>query len=143
MLFLHCSGSSARQWAPVVAALGDDMDATALDLIGYGLGAPAWPVGVPCSLDDEALRLAPWLRDGPPVHLVGHSFGATVALQLALRWPSRVASLTLYEPVRFALLFGDPETRAVGDAIVQVGRQIGREVQAGNSARAAEIFIDY
>ena len=33
-----------------------------------------------------------------------------MALQIALRWPERVKSLTLYEPVRFALLFGNPAT---------------------------------
>ena len=34
----------------------------------------------------------------PPVHLVGHSFGAVVALILALRHPQLLKSLTLSEP---------------------------------------------
>ena len=34
----------------------------------------------------------------PPVHLVGHSFGALVALTLALQYPQLVQSLTLSEP---------------------------------------------
>lgn len=36
-----------------------------------------------------------------PVHLVGHSFGATVALRLAVERPDLLASLTLIEPVFF------------------------------------------
>jgi pimeloyl-ACP methyl ester carboxylesterase len=35
-----------------------------------------------------------WVR----AHVVGHSYGALVALQLALDWPDRVASLALLEP---------------------------------------------
>ena len=143
VLFLHCSGSSARQWSPVTAALTEPIDAVPLDLIGYGADAPDWPAGKPCTLDDEADRLAHRLYGAEPVHVVGHSFGGTVALQFALRWPSRVRSLTLYEPVRFALLFARRMTRAIGDAIVGVGRKIGAKVMAGRRAEAAELFIDY
>jgi pimeloyl-ACP methyl ester carboxylesterase len=35
-----------------------------------------------------------WVR----AHVVGHSYGALVALQMALDWPDRVASLALLEP---------------------------------------------
>lgn len=143
VLFLHCSGSSARQWAPVTAALEEPVDAVPLDLIGYGADAGAWPADAPLTLDHEADRLAHWLQGPRPVHLVGHSYGATVALQLALRWPARVRSLTLYEPVRFALLFARRMTRAIGEAIVGVGRSIGARVKAGRNADAAGLFIDY
>lgn len=34
----------------------------------------------------------------PPVHLVGHSFGAIIALTLAIQYPQLVQSLTLSEP---------------------------------------------
>jgi non-heme chloroperoxidase len=34
----------------------------------------------------------------PPVHLVGHSFGALIALTLAIHYPQLVQSLTLSEP---------------------------------------------
>lgn len=137
VLFLHCSGSSAREWAPVTAALEEPVDAVPLDLIGYGADADAWPADAPLTLDHEADRLAHWLQGPRPVHLVGHSYGATVALQLALRWPTHVRSLTLYEPARFALLFARRMTRAIGEAIVGVGRNIGARVKAGRNADAA------
>ena len=49
----------------------------------------------------DALAL---LADRGPAHLVGHSFGGTAALRLALEAPERVASLTLIEPTYFAFL---------------------------------------
>jgi pimeloyl-ACP methyl ester carboxylesterase len=41
-----------------------------------------------------------------PVHLVGHSFGAVVALSLAIRYPQLVQTLTLSEPPMISWLPG-------------------------------------
>jgi pimeloyl-ACP methyl ester carboxylesterase len=141
LVCLHSSGSSGRQWAPIAAALAPRFEVATPELLGY-TGATGWPVGKEVSLDDEVAALTPWIHaDG--VHLFGHSYGATVALQIALRWPGRVKSLTLYEPVRFALLFEHPATAAAGTAIVVVGRQIGHEALSGELPAAAQRFVDY
>lgn len=141
VLCLHCSGGAGRQWAPVAAALAPRLEVVTPDLLGYGSDRP-WPAGVPASLDDEAAALAPQLA-AAPVHLFGHSYGGAVALQIALRWPERVRSLTLYEPVRFALLFREDATADAGAAIVGVGRRIGHEVLSGALDAAAQRFVDY
>lgn len=141
LVCLHSSGSSARQWQPYRGALDAYWELAMPPLIGYD-GQRRWPTGAPASLDDEARQLAPLLQPGG-VHLLGHSYGAAVALQLALRWPQRVRSLTLYEPVRFALLLQDASTQAAGESIVGVGRRIGLQVMSGNLHAAAEMFVDY
>lgn len=139
---LHASGSSARQWAPVVGALPAHVRALTPELIGYGR-APGWPCGAPVSLDDEARAIEALLPPGG-VHLFGHSYGAAVALQVALRCPDRVRGLTLYEPVRFALLSGAAAaTRAAGEAIADLARRVGERVAAGDPLAAARIFVDY
>lgn len=139
LLCLHCSGSSGRQWDAYRAALEPEFELLSPDLLGYGPRA-AWPVGRIASLDDEADALLPLLHARPEgVHLFGHSFGGAVALQLALRWPQRVRSLTLFEPVRFALLDGT----ASGAEVVGVGRQIGVLVTWGRLHEAAQRFVDY
>jgi len=141
VLCLHSSASTGRQWQPIAAALSAHHDVVAPDLLGYG-DARRWLTGAPVSLDDEAQALAPLLQRGP-VHLLGHSYGGAVALQIALRWPERVRSLTLYEPVRFALLFRRPATQAAAEAILGVGRRVGMEVLSGSLANAAGRFVDY
>lgn len=141
LICLHSSGSTGRQWAPIAQALSAHCHVLTPDLLGYA-GTQTWPVDALTSLDDEAEALAPLLNEDG-VHLLGHSYGGSVALQIALRWPDRVKSLTLYEPVRFALLFRQLATAAEGDAIVKVGRQIGAQVQAGMSPAAAARFVDY
>jgi pimeloyl-ACP methyl ester carboxylesterase len=42
-----------------------------------------------------------------PADIIGHSFGATVALRLAVMRPDLVRSLTLCEPVFFAVAYAD------------------------------------
>ena len=49
------------------------------------------------------------LGDGGPIDLIGHSFGGTVALRMALERPDLVRSLTLIEPVIFAAAKGTTE----------------------------------
>jgi pimeloyl-ACP methyl ester carboxylesterase len=141
VLCLHSSGSSGRQWEPMIAAWGARFDVMAPDLLGYGVSG-GWPTSTPVSLDAEAQAVAPLLQRGA-VHLVGHSYGGAVALQIALRWPERVKSLVLYEPVRFALLFGHADTREAAEVIVGVGRRIGMAVLSGRRHAAAERFVDY
>jgi pimeloyl-ACP methyl ester carboxylesterase len=141
LICLHSSGSSGRQWAPIAAALSSRFHVLTPDLLGYTADRP-WPTGTPASIDDEAAALAPLLNAGA-VHLFGHSYGGAVALQMALRWSGRVKSLTLYEPVRFALLQRQGTTAAAFDAIVGVGRRIGMEVLSGAREAAAARFVDY
>ncbi len=150
LLCLHCSSGSGRQWRALTAPLADHLDVLTPDLIGYSLPG-RWPGGVPVSLAAEAARVIETLGDtGAPVHLLGHSYGAAVALQIALRHPDRVASLTLFEPVRFALLFGDhagePDAAEIESAryeIVTAGNRFGLAVMSGRHEEAAELFTNY
>jgi pimeloyl-ACP methyl ester carboxylesterase len=143
VLALHCSGSSGRQWDAYAKLLPRGMHLVAPELMGYERGE-SWPPGTPVSIEAEARRLGPLLFSAAgPVHLVGHSYGGAVALQMALRWPGRIRTLTLYEPVRFALLLAEPGLEAVGEAIVEVGRRICRHAACGRLDEAAALFVDY
>ncbi|PIE11657.1 MAG: alpha/beta hydrolase [Rhodobacterales bacterium] len=75
------------------------------------------------------------LEDG--AHIVGHSFGATVALRLALE-QQRVSALTLIEPVLFSAAVGAPGYIQHGGDYAPVEAAIA----AGDTEAAARAFLD-
>lgn len=140
LICLHSSASSGRQWDTLAAMFAMRFHVLTPDLLGYS--QEGWRIGRLTTLDEEAEHVEP-LLPAAGAHLFGHSYGATVALQLALRWPERVLSLTLYEPVRFGVLLQHPATREEGETIVGVGRRIGLEVLSRSLREAGRHFVDY
>ena len=142
VVFLHCSSGSSGAWAPVMEHLGPGYRLLAPDLLGYGRNAP-WPRQAALAPDGE-LPAVEALLDvaGQPVHLVGHSYGGTVALSAASRFPRRVASLTLIEPVAFQLLRGADELDGWREIAALAEHHLAL-VGQGLDAAAAEAFVTY
>lgn len=104
VLFVHSGGFTSRQWRKLAAELEPTYQVLAPDLIGYGASGP-WPVGTPFHFRQDVALLESLLGFvSGPVHVVGHSYGGLLALQLALARPGSVRSLALYEPVAFGVL---------------------------------------
>ena len=143
VVFLHGSASSPRQWQPYMQRFALRYRAVAPPLIGYGPGSD-WRPGVAVSLEREAALLEPWLYlAAEGVHLVGHSYGAAVALHAALRYPGRVRSVVAYEPVLFNLLAAEPGARREAASIRVLSEAVKRYCAAGDFAASARVFVDY
>ena len=111
---IHCSLSHSGAWTGLAAQLQDMLHMTAFDIPGHGRSAD-WDNRA----DIQAVTTS-MAADFPtgPVDVIGHSFGGTVALRLAIEHPHLVRSLTLIEPVFFAVAFADhPGLRAEHDAL--------------------------
>ena len=132
ILFLHCTGGSSRQWHPFAEGLRGHFQVIAPDLCGYG-GTSRWPGSERFGLANEvALVTALIDRLGKPMHLVGHSYGGAVALQIARRSPECLSSLTLIEPAAFHLLIdGDNADELAFDEIMDIAATIARAVNCG------------
>jgi len=145
---LHASASSSHQWQTLSAALEGRIRTIAPDLVGYGRGDRFRNSGR-FQLDQEVQNVLRQIKeetgkDNGPLHLVGHSYGAAVALQIALRYPERVASLTLYEPTQFLLLFGEGLKSSQGREILALRSCMRASTKAlFGSWAAAEKFVDY
>src|ERR1700752_1524703 len=82
VLLLHGSASTSAMWTPVIDVLKPRFRVLAPDLIGYGR-TDSWPNGHEFSLDDEVRLVAPLLTNQHAAHVVAHSYGGVVALELA------------------------------------------------------------
>jgi pimeloyl-ACP methyl ester carboxylesterase len=145
LLLLHSSGATHRQWRALIAQLGQRWRILAPDLFGYrDAPMPAATSSARRSIvQDEMDLLGALLQQVEgPVHVVGHSYGGAIGIELALRHPERIAALALYEPVMFALL-RDSEQQAAWNEIAQVAQRQIDLVAAGNLREAASHFIGY
>jgi pimeloyl-ACP methyl ester carboxylesterase len=137
----HCSSASHKEWLPLIEALAPTWRVLAPDFIGYGQSGP-WPgdriftgdadVGVLRELASKTKR---------PVHLVGHSYGAALALAAARDLGPKVQSLTLVEPVAFNLL--RMENRPEWTEIERLGVAVLTAVANGEDRAAAAAFMRY
>ena len=115
----------------------------AIDLHGYGetsltQSADCFTLNDEVRLVESVLTSA--LRTGERFHLVGHSYGGVVALQLAQRQPHRVRSLSLFEPIPFHLL---PDRDPGLAELHSVWRQIEASLKSDDACGGAACFIDY
>lgn len=136
-LLLHCSLAHSGAFGGVMAALGNVATMWAMDLPGHGRSADLDAV---VDFQVQSAAMADALADqiGPPVHLVGHSFGATVAFRLGLEVPDKFASLVLVEPPSFGLL-ADAGSDAM-DRWAPAEAPFHDALQAGDYATAAKAF---
>jgi pimeloyl-ACP methyl ester carboxylesterase len=140
---LHSNASSSSQWRTLSELLSGRFHVFAVD--GYGAGkSPDWPGPGPVTLEDEVRLLDSVLdRAGGRFHLVGHSYGAAVAVKTAVMYPDRVRSMVLYEPTLFHLVVqGDPAA-SPAQGIWQAASDAADLVDAGDSAAGARRFIDF
>jgi pimeloyl-ACP methyl ester carboxylesterase len=101
---VHSGGFTSRQWRRLSARLGAKYRVHAPDLLGY-TAETAWPVGKPFHFREDLAMLESVMEGiAEPAHVVGHSYGGFLALQLALTKRGAVLSLALYEPVAFGVL---------------------------------------
>ncbi len=113
LLAIHCTLAHSGAWKALARALTGEARLTSFDMPSHGR-SPDWDR----QSDYFALgwrQAFDMLEDGMDV--VGHSFGAMVALRAAALAPQKVRSLTLIEPVFFkAAMDRAPDVVAAHDA---------------------------
>lgn len=105
LLLIHGASNDHTRWDPVLPILGKHFTCYALDRRGRGNSSDGlgYHINKEIADTDGAIRT---LADqgGPPVDVVGHSYGAICALEAA-RGNPRLRRLILYEP---PLPLGEP-----------------------------------
>lgn len=121
LVLVHGTPFDLHAWDGVVAALGPSVRTIAYDLRGHG-SARATPVPDHyATLADDVVALLDGLRL-ERAHVVGHSFGGQVVLELAAAHPERLSALSVvcarttpYPP--FATVADEVERDGIGPAL--------------------------
>jgi len=145
MVFVHGAPSDLRAWEPIRERI-----ASKYRFIAYNqryFGTEPWPddgknFSIPTLADDLATFITSF--NAGPVHLVSWSFGGLVAMQAAVKNPTLVRSLILYEPNVISVLPAESaegkaarEDRSKMLAPVIAANKAGDAVQAAKLAREA------
>lgn len=134
VLALHCTLAFSGAWAGLMREMRDEVTLIAPDMPSHGR-SNAWDGQ--SSFADTVFEASLACLDAP-MDVVGHSFGGATALRLAVERPERVRSLTMIEPVFFAVAAADdPEAAAEHAAKSQPFYDL---VQAGDMQQAARTF---
>lgn len=134
VLAIHCTLAHSAAWRGVSGHLGKEATFTAFDMLSHG-HSPDWDGQG--DIQDRMTEIGAEFLAGP-MDVIGHSFGATVALRLATAFPGQIRSLTLIEPVFFAVAAQDAP-----DLLDQHERDNAPFQQAlaeGDDAHAARVF---
>lgn len=133
-LAIHCSLGHGGAWRGLGMALADVWTMRAFDLPGHGKSA-AWKGDTDFHAACTDIARA---QIEEPVDLIGHSFGATVALRIAIEHPAVVRTLTLIEPVFFAAVRQQHPERYV--AYQRLEKPYSDALQDGDFPLAARLF---
>jgi pimeloyl-ACP methyl ester carboxylesterase len=141
LVLLHSSASGAHQWQ-ALTALMQHRRVIAPNLYGYG-GTSPWIAPAPQTIADQAALVLAVLEDvDGPVDLVGHSFGALIALEVAIMLGGRAGRLVMHEPNPFALL-NRPGHEAAHMAAQDLHRHVRAHYLRGDWRGAASRFADF
>lgn len=127
LVFVHSFAFDARQWRRQVEAFGRDFRVLTLDLPGFGPQARDLGDVRPGREIARAISAANVER----AHVVGSSYGAAAAIDFALQFPARVASLVLVSP----LLLGRRTGIEAWSRCVQLANE-------GDRTTAVEVWLD-
>ena len=134
VLALHCTLGHSGNWRRFAAGMPETFQLVAPDLPGHGKNSVWYGDG---DYQDVCVSSLLPVFDAPS-HLIGHSFGAIVALRLAVEHPELVRSLTLVEPVFFAAAKSEaPE--ALENHLCEAGPYL-EALARGDKAHAARLF---
>jgi pimeloyl-ACP methyl ester carboxylesterase len=141
IILVHGSWVSHHDWDPLITRLRPTFRVMAYDRRGHSQSErPATPGRIREHVDDlaaliEHLQLA-------PAWVVGNSSGASIVLRMASERPHLLQGLIAHEPPLFSLLDGDPAAVPMLQEVRAKLMVVGRQIAAGDSAGAAERFVE-
>lgn len=142
LVFVPGSFSTGASWRGISAPLSERYRSITTSLSGYGKTQERRKQGGAHIEDEMDVLEAVLAQAGAPVHLVAHSFGAWVALSLAMRRTPKLLSMTLLEPTAFNLLTLGGET-ALNQQVHAMADRYMADWQSGDQKAVRHVINFY
>ena len=137
VVLVHGSWNDREIWGLVEPELASAYRVISYDRRGHTGSEDSPEPGSRRDDEDDLAALVETIVGGP-AHVVGNSFGGTIALSFAARRPDLVRSVFVHEPPLFGLVPDDPDVVAF---IAGVGPVL-ELIDASESEQAARLFVD-
>ena len=138
IVFVHGDfGDGFESWGTPCALTGKRRRMVVIDRPGFGQDVP---VDARFSIADEARALldVPAAMGIPSFHLVGHSYGGLIALEMAIMQPGVMRSLHLIEPPLLNLLPEEPLVREMDRRVRWI---VDHHAEIGDEAATEAFFV--
>ena len=141
VVLLHGSVGDYRSWADQVGPLARRFRVVAYSR-RYHPPNPQPNARADASVDRQVEDLAALIETLrlPPAHLVGHSYGGTIAAAFALRHPDRVRSLVLADPGLGSIMADTPFGAAQAAEARAVRDELAAAFASGNPERIVRTY---
>jgi pimeloyl-ACP methyl ester carboxylesterase len=145
LVLVHGGWSDHDNWQPVAPGLGRSFHVVAYDRRGHGRSERPFDQGTRRDQEDDLAALIEAL-DQAPAHVVGTSFGASIAIGLATRRPELVRSVIAHEPPLISVVADDPELQPLlGEVQATIGSVLERlareDIEGGARQFVEEIAL--
>lgn len=137
LVLVHGSWNDRHVWAGIEELLADRFRVVRYDRRGHTDSEDGAAPGTRRDDEDDLAALIETLGLAP-AHVVGNSFGGSVALGLAVRRPELFRTLCVHEPPLVSVALDDPSVAGMPGAVAPVAELIER----GEDEAAARAFVE-
>lgn len=144
VVLVHGSVSDYREWSGQIRILARHYHVIAYSRRYHWPNLPAGndPDASTETQADDLAAIIKAMGIGP-AHIVGHSFGGAVALNLALRHPELVRTLVLAEPAVSSLLTSTPENDDVTKESQAIRAEMTKAFATGDAERIVRTYAEH
>ena len=141
VLLIHSTVAGNKQWRKLIEYLSPHYRILAPNLFGYG-STIKWHKKRAQTLSDQVDLFRSFFEKTESISIVGHSFGGSVAMMAAKKYPEKIKKLVLIEPNPFYLLEHYSDLESYQEAI-NLRDTIKTNATKETWVQAAEQFADY
>ena len=141
ILLIHATVAGNKQWRKLIEYLSPQYRILAPNLFGYG-STIKWNKKRSQTLSDQVDLLRSFFDQNESISIVGHSFGGSVAMMAAKKYPEKIKKLLLIEPNPFYLLEHHSDRDSYQEAL-NLRDIIKSNADKETWVKAAEQFADY